>query len=424
MTGTSKYLLVGGEFPSVNGVAQQGLVRFPVRSIAPNQVKPALGGASMGVTAVSLTAGQVRVGLPADYDDDDVTLTYRLYRDGGGTPVAQASVDSTFYNRPWIALTDTGLANGSSHTYRVQVADQWGNVQTSDPVSATVAGVTSTDAYSTLVGQDGASAYWRLGEPSGTVSYDWGAGGSGAGHAAIGAGVALGTAGAVAGTTAATLNGTSSGIVTSPTMGYGPQRFTVQAWVRTNTTTGGQVIGFGGDSYVDRSLYMTNTGQLAFVVYDGSYDAVTSTGAALNDNQWHLVTGTLDGSGMKLYVDGAVRASRTDVTSAWYQYGRWRLGGEQTSGYPGAIGTVNFKGAVDEVAIYPTALTAAQVGDLYATATGAALGAVPPEGEATPTPTPTPTAPAGGPPILAAPTDAAGILVPDPPVVASPPAGP
>ena len=65
-----------------------------MRSIASNQVKPALGGASMGVTAVSLTAGQIRVGLPADYDDDDVTLTYRLYRDGGGTPVAQASVDS------------------------------------------------------------------------------------------------------------------------------------------------------------------------------------------------------------------------------------------------------------------------------------------------------------------------------------------
>ena len=104
--------------------------------------------------------------------------------------------------------------------------------------------------------------------------------------------------------------------------------------MKTNTTTGGQVIGLGGDSYVDRSLYMTNTGQLAFVVYDGSYDAVTSTGAALNDSQWHLVTGTLDGAGMKLYVDGAVRASPTDVTSAWYQYGSWRIGGEKTSGYP------------------------------------------------------------------------------------------
>src|SRR3954470_6903881 len=38
ITGTKDYVVVGGEFPSVNGVAQQGLVRFAVRSLAPNRV--------------------------------------------------------------------------------------------------------------------------------------------------------------------------------------------------------------------------------------------------------------------------------------------------------------------------------------------------------------------------------------------------
>ena len=374
--GNANYLVMGGEFPTVNGVAQQGLARFAVRTIAPNKVKPALSGVGMGVAAVSLTAGQVRVGLPANYDMDDVSLTYRLYRDGSSTPLAatsaQATVLSTFWNRPGIALTDTGLANGSTHSYVVKVSDQWGNVQSSSTVSATVAGGTATSPYSAKVGGLKATTYLRLGEAAGTTAYDWGGGTD----AFAGTGVTRGVAGAVAGNTAVTLSGTSSGTVQLAGKNYGPQRFSVQAWVKTNTTTGGQILEFSGDGYVDRSLYMTNSGQLSFVVYDDAYDAVTSA-AGFNDNQWHLVTGTLDSSGQKIYVDGTLRASRTDVTAAQYQYGSWRVGGEKTAGYPGTIGSVNFKGSVDEVAIYPSALTAANVADLYAARSQAAAAAAP-----------------------------------------------
>ena len=37
---TSKYVVYGGEFPKVNGVAQQGLVRFAVPALAPKQQGP------------------------------------------------------------------------------------------------------------------------------------------------------------------------------------------------------------------------------------------------------------------------------------------------------------------------------------------------------------------------------------------------
>ena len=40
VTGNTSYVALGGEFPTVNGTAQQGLVRFAVRSIAPNKVGP------------------------------------------------------------------------------------------------------------------------------------------------------------------------------------------------------------------------------------------------------------------------------------------------------------------------------------------------------------------------------------------------
>ena len=35
--GNSQYVVLGGEFPRVNGANQQGLARFAIKSIAPNQ---------------------------------------------------------------------------------------------------------------------------------------------------------------------------------------------------------------------------------------------------------------------------------------------------------------------------------------------------------------------------------------------------
>ena len=40
VTGNSNYVVLGGEFPRVNGTAQQGLVRFAVKTIAPNKRGP------------------------------------------------------------------------------------------------------------------------------------------------------------------------------------------------------------------------------------------------------------------------------------------------------------------------------------------------------------------------------------------------
>ncbi len=36
MTSNDDYVVYGGEFPRVNGVSQQGLVRFPAREVSPN----------------------------------------------------------------------------------------------------------------------------------------------------------------------------------------------------------------------------------------------------------------------------------------------------------------------------------------------------------------------------------------------------
>ena len=65
---------------------------------------------------------------------------------------------------------------------------------------------------------------------------------------------------------------------------------------------------------------------------------------------------------MRLYVDGAQVASRTDTTQGEAYLGYWRVGGDNLAGWPSAPGNVNFvNGWVDEVAIYPTALSLTQI---------------------------------------------------------------
>jgi hypothetical protein len=140
VSGNSQYVVLGGEFPRVNGTAQQGLVRFAVRSIAPNKQGPVVTGTALNPTATSSVAGTVRVGWRANWDKDNQNLTYSLVRDGNeAAPIYTATRASTFWNRPSMAFTDTGLAPGSTHTYRIVVTDPLGNVVRSGVVNATVA---------------------------------------------------------------------------------------------------------------------------------------------------------------------------------------------------------------------------------------------------------------------------------------------
>ena len=70
----------------------------------------------------------------ASKDSQSTTVTYRVYRDGGGAPVAQIIGDT----KGTIALTDTGLAPGSSHTYRIDAVDAAGNVSPLSDASASI----------------------------------------------------------------------------------------------------------------------------------------------------------------------------------------------------------------------------------------------------------------------------------------------
>ncbi len=237
ITGTSKYVVEGGEFPSVNGTKQQGLVRFAQPSIAPKKQGPMLSGANFTPTLVPLSGTSVRVSWPANWDRDDQSLTYNVYRNGNlTTPVYTIKADSQWWNTPNMGFIDTGLTPGQTYSYRLQATDGDGNFVRGDTKTVTVSAGGTQTAYDKKVLADGASTYWPMGESSGSTLFD----NAGFNDAVAGSGITRGAAGPVSGTTATTFDGTSNGTASTQTPVAGPNTFTASTWVNTTSTSGGQ----------------------------------------------------------------------------------------------------------------------------------------------------------------------------------------
>jgi hypothetical protein len=360
-SGNANYVALGGEFPSVNGTAQQGLVRFAVRAIAPNHRGP-IYQTTLIPTVSSPASGLVRLTWKSVWDMDNQTLKYEILRDSNTTPVGTLTSKSNFWTLPNLGFTDAGVPTGS-HTYKVRVTDPTGNVLTSpSSASITVSSTSQISQYAKDVKGDGASHYWRLGESSGTTGYDW----AGVADLTELSGVTQGAAGAVDGDSngASNFNGSSTGTAGSSSVGAAPSVFSAEAWFTTTSGAGGKIIGFGNSqtgssTSFDRQVYLDNAGHVIFGVYNAAAHTV-STSSTYNDGKWHHVVATLSSTGMVLYVDG-VQVGSDANTVAQALNGYWRIGGDNLSGWPSRPTSDYLKGTIDEVAVYPTALTATQV---------------------------------------------------------------
>ncbi len=362
VTGNDRYVVYGGEFPRVNGVGQQGLVRYALPDTAPNRVGPAAEG--FAATATSPAPGRVTVNWTATSDQDNATLVYRVEREGQALPVAETVQASTWWNRPAMSAGDAGVSG--SLRYRVTATDPFGNTVATPWVAVevvAVAGPAQTRPYADTVRADGASSHWRLGETSGVAADS-----IGTAPMTVGAGVTRGQAGALAGDTAYSFTGSSTASLATGTAQAAPNTFTEEAWIQTSSTAGGRVMGFadratGNSSSFDRQVHLQTNGRISFSVkvrtgflgLSVTTRTVTST-AAVNDGRWHHVAATMGPSGMALYVDGVLVGSRTDTTSGLAYNGYLRVGADKA-----VAGANTFTGRIDEVALYPTALSAQQV---------------------------------------------------------------
>ena len=372
--GNDKYVVYGGEFLAVNGTAQQGLVRFARRDIAPNKQGPMDKGGAFKVSGSSPRAGVVSLSFKANWDRDDKTLTYNVFRDSmNGQPVSSQSVTAGFWERPDLSATDV-VDPGSTHRYRVQVTDQWGASTTSDWVTVKAGEGQGLSKYGARVLADGAAHYWSFDETSGDKAEDFvaqrnmtvqGKAYKRGGGSVLGSGASL----------TMTSDANNKSHAATRVASQAPTAFSMEAWVRTSSTSGGAIMSYGSSATNqswnrDRMVYMRDDGTLSFMLYPGKLATIT-TPKSYNDGQWHHIVASLSPtSGAMLYVDGNLAAFDGSMTEGQSYSGYWRIGGDALNGVNGQPSNTNIQADIDEAAVYSTPLSARQIAEHYTAATG------------------------------------------------------
>lgn len=363
ITGNDQYVTIAGEFPRVNNTPQQGLVRFAVAPIAPENRGAAFLDNSLIPDLRPVAPGTVRVGWMAGYDMDDRSLRYQIYRTPGGL-VGELDAESNWWNVPGLSFVDSGLTPGQAYSYQIRVRDGSGNLVFGSSRSVTVPPDVEADAYGLAVLADEPELHWPLNETTGAASIADHAGYS---YGVPGSAVTYGVPGITNGQTGIQVNNSDNGRIYARGSHVAPVEYSMEAWFRTSATSG-RLMGFGdlqtgSSGHRDRQLYMANGGRVHFGIRSDGTKVIASPNG-YNDNQWHHAVATLSGSTARLYVDGVLVGSRQDITNPEVYVGHWRIGGDSQSGWPSA-GNANWTGGIDEVAVYPYALTPQQVDAHY-----------------------------------------------------------
>ena len=216
--------------------------------------------------------------------------------------------------------------------------------------------------------------YWRFNETSGTTAVD------AAGNGNSGAytnGVTLGQTGAILsdpGNLAASFDGINDhvNLVGTPIAASGNGARTLMAWVKTSvaTTPPFKAIFATGSPAVAQAFnivqYQTTGGVPGVMGF--AHDFYPTSGTNILDGNWHMIVATFDGTNsLKIYVDGVLDNSTS--ISPYNTQGQNNYIGR--SHHVGA--EFHFPGSIDEVATFHTALSAGDIGNLYAAANAEAI---------------------------------------------------
>ena len=341
---------------------------------------------SAGTYTVSLTATNAQ-GSDTKTMTDYVNVTlptsptadFSANPTSGSTPLAVSFTDSSSGNpTDWswdFGDGSTSTAQNPSHTYTsagtYTVSLTASNLAGSD-TKTRVDYITVTQppppAYRSLVLADGPVSYWRLGEASGTTAAD----SAGTNTGSVRGGVTFGAPGALIGDsdTSMSFDGSSGYVSVANNANLNlTGDLTVEAWARPSALDGvtRAVVhkgGTGGYPTYQYRIGLTSGNLWRGTVYVGSNNlTVSSPGIASTLGWTHLVM-TRSGSTLKLYLNGTAVATAT--ASGTLNTGTGTL----AIGRTGSVSVDYFKGSIDDVAVYPKALSAATVADHYRVGTG------------------------------------------------------
>ena len=126
VVGTPDYLMLGGEFTTVNGVGQQGLVRLTRPGKAPERQGPVDRSAATAPSVSAGSNGTATVSWLSNWDRDQLTLSYDVLRNG--SVIRTITGNQTFWNRPTRRITDSGLQPGTTYRYQIRARDNRNSV--------------------------------------------------------------------------------------------------------------------------------------------------------------------------------------------------------------------------------------------------------------------------------------------------------
>src|SRR5207244_4511009 len=255
-----------------------------------------------------------------------------------------------------------GLPAGITYTFQVYAQSNYGD----SPLSSMSNAVTPSGAattYASTVRADGAGIYYRLGEPSGPAA------GDSSGNANLGAytfAPVLGQPGALLGDPDTSVHVYIGGFVpsaqgvvrllTSPQLPTGNSARTLEAWFQASGP--GTVLGYGTNS--TRMAFQVHVDSTAITVITNGDNKVFTTTYAITNGGWHHLVITYDSTTLSAYLDGQGLGSATfGAALNTVVDGNGLAIGNQFWSYWTA--DEQLVGNLDDVAIYPSALSAAQV---------------------------------------------------------------
>jgi len=159
-------------------------------------------------------------------------------------------------------------------------------------------------------------------------------------------------------------DGSDDWIKTTNNIGIsGSQPRTTMAWVKTKTTTREGIVGFGsgaGNSAFDIEHSVITGGCGAGKLYFVGYGADLCTTFTINDDNWHHVVATYDGTTLNLYGDGTfIDSTSLSLTTSASVLSIGRQSYDDSGDYH------YFTGSIDEVKVFNRTLTPEQIQNLY-----------------------------------------------------------
>lgn len=158
----------------------------------------------------------------------------------------------------------------------------------------------------------------------------------------------------------------------------GASPFSISAWVKTNAG-GANVYSIASRQIMTypytgwqfglniKDSTSGNAGKLGFQIYDGSTGVALQSAGTYNDNAWHFVAATYDGSknvsGITLYVDGVPLTGTTSYLQS-------SMAGSSSNAAHFQVGSRNnanqvWNGSLDDAAVFTRVLSPAEIQILY-----------------------------------------------------------